>query len=296
MKTETEDKGVSFRRYPSIALPAAVSLVRSIYEKDKRTPVSYTAAATAMGHGSLSGPARMKVASIKNYGLLDAVGENVQVSPLAMRLLHQNDDVPDYRAAAKEAALRPELFRKLAETHLEASQDTIASHLLLKMQLSDDGARVAAKAFKETIAFAKLDNTEYTPASEADKGKASGSSTAVTPVVNPPPAPKTTVNATTVQPGELPVPIGDGLVARVPFPMTEEDFDLFVETLKLWKKRLTRRPAPAQRTFPCRAIWKNNDSDKPVTIVADLGEKDGQKYFQSEDGTGIPSSELWFNP
>jgi hypothetical protein len=39
---------------------------------------------------------------------------------------------------------------------------------------------------------------------------------------------------------ELPVPLDNDLVARVPYPMTEEDFLLLIETLQLWKKRLVR--------------------------------------------------------
>ncbi len=37
---------------------------------------------------------------------------------------------------------------------------------------------------------------------------------------------------------ELPVPLDNGMVVRVPYPMTEEDFLLLIDTLQLWKKRL----------------------------------------------------------
>ena len=39
---------------------------------------------------------------------------------------------------------------------------------------------------------------------------------------------------------ELPVPLDNDLVARVPYPMSEEDFDLLIDTLQLWKKRLVQ--------------------------------------------------------
>ncbi len=42
---------------------------------------------------------------------------------------------------------------------------------------------------------------------------------------------------------ELPVPLDNGLVASVPYPMTEEDFMLLIDTLQLWKKRLVQ-PSP----------------------------------------------------
>ncbi len=49
-----------------------------------------------------------------------------------------------------------------------------------------------------------------------------------------------------------------------------------------------------QSTFPARAIWKNKSADAPVTITGFLGEKDGVRFYQSSDGTGIPESELTF--
>ncbi len=39
---------------------------------------------------------------------------------------------------------------------------------------------------------------------------------------------------------ELPVPLDNDLVARVPYPMSEEDFELLIGTLQLWKKRLVQ--------------------------------------------------------
>ncbi len=39
---------------------------------------------------------------------------------------------------------------------------------------------------------------------------------------------------------ELPVPLDNDLVARVPYPMSEEDFALLMDTLQLWKKRLVQ--------------------------------------------------------
>ena len=39
---------------------------------------------------------------------------------------------------------------------------------------------------------------------------------------------------------ELPILVGaSNRVARIPFPMTEDDFELLIGTLNLWKKKLT---------------------------------------------------------
>ncbi|HSV63456.1 MAG TPA: hypothetical protein VLH83_08940 [Chthoniobacterales bacterium] len=83
--------------------------------------------------------------------------------------------------------------------------------------------------------------------------------------------------------------------------MSDGDFDLLLETLQLWKKKIVRPayqpPNPAKEMmFPRKAIWKNKDHDMPVVITDLAGEKDGEKYYQSSTGTGIQASELVFDP
>ncbi len=84
----------------------------------------------------------------------------------------------------------------------------------------------------------------------------------------------------------IPLDIGD---APIPVGMSDSDFDLLLDTLKLWKKKIVRSEYPKQ------AIWRNKDHDKPVTIIGYAGEKEGVKYYQSSTGTGIPESELEFD-
>ena len=53
-------------------------------------------------------------------------------------------------------------------------------------------------------------------------------------------APRESSAPWTVAQRELPVPLDNDRVARVPYPMTEEDFLLLIDTLQLWKKRLVQ--------------------------------------------------------
>ena len=71
--------------------------------------------------------------------------------------------------------------------------------------------------------------------------------------------------------------------------MSEDDFDLLLETLRLWKKKIVRAE------FPKNAVWKNANHDKPVTIVARMGQRDGETFYQTAEGTGVPASELTFS-
>ena len=84
----------------------------------------------------------------------------------------------------------------------------------------------------------------------------------------------------------IPLDIGD---APIPVGMSDSDFDLLIDTLKLWKKKIVRAEYPKQAT------WRNHDHDMPVTITGFMGERDGVKYYQSSTGTGIPENELEFS-
>ena len=76
----------------------------------------------------------------------------------------------------------------------------------------------------------------------------------------------------------------------IPMGMSEDDFLLFQGALNLFKKKIVKQPQ-----FPMGAIWHNNDVDKPIIIVSEMGiGENGSRYYQSQDGTGIPESELSF--
>lgn len=63
------------------------------------------------------------------------------------------------------------------------------------------------------------------------------------PATPPAPTGKDSGNPWSMPRRELPVPLDNGLVASVPYPMTEEDFSLLIDTLQLWRKRLVQ-PSP----------------------------------------------------
>jgi hypothetical protein len=148
--------------YPQLGLSEAITRVRSLWSKEKRTAVPLAVAATAIGYGSVSGPSRSAVAAMKKYGLVDSDDRNLSVSALALRILHPADS-EDALQALREAALKPELFAQLYQSHRHASDDALQSFLINKMSFSQRGATQLIKSFRDTIELAKLDQTDYIP-------------------------------------------------------------------------------------------------------------------------------------
>lgn len=157
--------------YPALSLPQALEATRKLWDAEKRTAVSHETAAHAMGYSSLSGPARVAIGALRQYGLIDkAEAGHIRVSQLGVSALH--GDGTDQAAAVATAAGQPELFRELMVSHLEASENAIRSYLITKKSFVEDGARKAAKAFRETMALAGMPEKGYTASETQEKPQA----------------------------------------------------------------------------------------------------------------------------
>ncbi len=146
--------------YPAIGLKQAIELTQALWRHEKRTAVPPAVAARAWGYSSLSGPARIRLAALKKYGLLDEDRQGVRISELGMRLALEPPQSEPYRIALREAALKPALFRELYESHRDASDEALRSHLIFDREFSESGAALVIRAFRDTLAFAKLRGSE----------------------------------------------------------------------------------------------------------------------------------------
>jgi hypothetical protein len=148
--------------YPACSLSDAVTMLNAFWKSEERTMVPASVAAVAIGYKGLSGPARTALASLKKYGLLADDNHGMKVSALALRILNPADEYEKLQAL-REAAMRPDLFRQLSETHTNASENALKAHLINTLGFSDIGARTLIKSFRETLEFAKLPDLEYSP-------------------------------------------------------------------------------------------------------------------------------------
>ena len=154
--------------YPALSLPQALEATGRLWNSEKRTAVSHQAAALAMGFTTLSGSARVTIGALRQYGLIEKAEKgHIQISELAVAILHGQGT--EREIALGQAGLMPALFSDLYRTHADASETAIRSHLITKKQFSEDGARKAAKAFRDTIAFAMAPKKGYTSVDGQEK-------------------------------------------------------------------------------------------------------------------------------
>jgi hypothetical protein len=283
--------------FPTVSLQKAIGMMQKVWEKEKRNPALATTIVGHWGYSPKSSGGFQALASLKRFGLLEEVPggtkRNLKVSQMALDLMkYETTDLDAYRKQLKFMALLPELHEEVWKKYgVEMPSDkTLESYLVFDRHFTEETAKQFIGLYKETISFAKLGENDTvgelnapTGGNVANKGQENSSNVF-----------KHQMD-TTINPGQLPIPIA-GKVALIPFPMSEDDFDLFVGTLQLWKKKLVQKPAPVAPavSLPCNAVWKNDNHDKPVKLVALMGEREGELYYQSDDGTGIPASQLKF--
>jgi hypothetical protein len=148
--------------YPALSLGAAIEAVKKVYEKERRTPVSTELIGQAMGHPKLSGSALTKIGALRQYGLLENVGRGkAKVSDDALTILLRKPEDREYAEALRHLALKPELFSDLYKGFEGASDDALRYHLVRERQFSEEGAGRVIKAYRDTIAFAKLAADRY---------------------------------------------------------------------------------------------------------------------------------------
>lgn len=217
-------------KYPALQLKDAVEAVEKLFAEIQRSSVDGTTASKALDYSSENGAARTKLGAMNAYGLIDRGKKLVNVTELGIAIAHPLGDSRE--RGLKEAALGPPLFKEIWDNHRQCSESVLASTLVHK-GIDTESAAQAAKIFKANVAFAGLTESNYNPQEKPDQPPehTNGGGRA---------QPKGTPHMT-ADIRYLPIPLDIGN-APIPVGMSEDDFELLLETLKLWKRKIVREP------------------------------------------------------
>jgi hypothetical protein len=234
---------------PKSSLADAIEKVREVHKKAGKAAIGREALASVLGYAGLTGSSLTHIATLRQYGLLDANGSNLSVSPLALRLLHPLN--PDQELKARqEAALLPPIFTQLNSESFHIADEGVIANKLIHSGFSAASAKLIARIFKENIAFAKLDGVNNSSSGlevfENEKNVVQAES--LTPNVQ---KGQSEAVSASIQP-ELKLPLDSGYVVRFPIGISQDEFDLINGTLQLWKKRIVRHQQDTHPEVPRR--------------------------------------------
>jgi hypothetical protein len=223
---------------PKFTVEVAIETTKRLLDKIGRSAVNPETAVNALGYSSMNGASLTTLGALSHYGLVERENSEVRVSALAFKILHPvNASVKD--AAVKEAALTPKAFAMIHEKWPDLGEGSL-TNTLIHAGFTPDGAKRAASVYKANVNLAKLDAPSNSGDEQSELSNDKPSGVPTQPMIKP------SIPVTAI-PGAAPltIPFGEGLMASIQFPTAQvsaDDFDLFIETLQLWKKKLVKSP------------------------------------------------------
>ena len=234
--------------YPAVSLPDGLEDLQRIFSQIQHHPAPLEALGAALdmkpGGSALNG----RLSALKKFGLLEEIegtkgaNKSYRVTRLGKDLVLHSKDSEEFGAAARQAALLPVIYAALWSHFgpVLPSNALLKTHLVRERNFNAHQVDGAIADFRATVDFAGLTGKVEEPAA-AD----------IAPEAEP--LGQTLQRYATMQPGQIApapfkptvaagevftIPLEDGKVASIPYPMSPQTWELFMDTLKLWKPRL----------------------------------------------------------
>jgi len=287
--------------YPAISLEKALERAQVIKDQAGRNFMGASVAHHLWGYKKGAGD--QQIAALKAFGLVEAQGEadkrQIRLTDTAWRIL---GNAPDRGELLKEAALKPGIHAQIWQKYggdLPKADQVISDWLVWEKGFNQSFVGGFIDQLRDTIAFANLSLSDKVEpdgsAKPAERGKSPMNPAVITnkpEFKNPPPPPPI---------GQRTFPLylsaEQEAALYVPSKMMQSEFDLLKTQIEnsLLVMRATCVVPDLPAYSPRSAIWRNKDHDQPVTIIGELGEQDGKRFYKAkETTTGIPEDELEF--
>ena len=124
-----------------------------------------------MGYTAKTGPAGRAISALKQYGLLDERDGQYRISDAAYSILQLSENSVERKAALKEAAQRPALFKDLIENHKDGlpSDLNLRDYLIRSKKFNPDSVADFITILRETVSLAFDDEGADNGNADADE-------------------------------------------------------------------------------------------------------------------------------
>jgi len=181
--------------YPLVTLETAIEQVRRLWANVGTNRVPIPTAGAAWGYGERSSGLRSTVSALKQYGLLQDIGESgdrqVTLTDRALDILLEPRDAPKHSEALRAAVLTPKIYREVFDRFpagLPAQDHAIRSFLLRDRNFNRKTVAGFITGFRANIQFAGLHHPGPVPAFGSQQSPAPGAATSPSPA--PPDMPR----------------------------------------------------------------------------------------------------------
>ena len=162
--------------YPAISLASALQKAEVLRKEAGKNPMHVDTVLDVLGFKPKSGGGMATLSALLKFGLLvdEGTGDTrrARLTQSALDiLLDDRPDSPEKASKLKEAALAPTIHRELWDRYQGAipGDTTLRVYLRRDRDFGDGAANELIKEFRETIAYAKLGETDSISVGEEDK-------------------------------------------------------------------------------------------------------------------------------
>ncbi len=231
--------------YPGTSLGECIDRARQLYKAETKHPTPVVTILGHWGYKPKSGPGWSLLASLKNFNLLVDQGSGqdrkARLTDEALAIIQdEREDSTDRIRAIQEAALRPNLHRKLWDEYQGTlpSDGNLRFSLLREHHFTESGAAQFIRQFKSTLDFAGLLNGGMLTPEDEDNGGAEGEELmeSGTTTFEKPPGKETLPAQTKVI--QLPIAPKEWAALQAPFPLTEDKWTQMLAVLNAMKPAL----------------------------------------------------------
>jgi hypothetical protein len=144
--------------YPGISLKTAVSKIGDWYKADGLVASPRDAALKNMGYEKFTGDAGRVLSALRSFGLVQEADGRIKMTQRGIDIIVRPEGDQKRTSALKEAALSPDIYKKLAKEYPNGlpSDTTLKSELIAAKGFNPKSVSEFIKDFKATLAFAGL--------------------------------------------------------------------------------------------------------------------------------------------
>ncbi len=141
---------------PAYSLQECLEDSRKVFRVENQVATSRESISEHLNLASQSGPFNRKLSSLRQYGLLEAIGKDLRIGDLFLRIEHAVDETERWRAL-REALGRPTIFQRLLAQYEQTglpSVTNLTNQLIIKHRFTKKNAEVVSRAFLDSSRFA----------------------------------------------------------------------------------------------------------------------------------------------
>lgn len=229
--------------HPGIDLETAIDRARALYSHERRNAAHVDTILNHWGYKPKSGAGLVVLAALKYYGLLVDEGSgdtrSASLSDRAFQILLDEDQHSSERLRAiRDAALAPKIHRELWERYQGTlpSDHNLRRHLLIERRFTESAADDFIPQFKNTVAFAKLQDADTVSTDAEDpEPEHRDMTTSITGVGETP-------RETGERVVQIPLTATASATLRLPSKLSDDEWDRMLAHLKLMKPAFVERP------------------------------------------------------